>query len=96
MDGPPVSSWEGLVMTDKHIDYLQWTRKLPLAEVAGARAPEPCTGEHVVFATHSLIGFGLPRSLFLRHFLDFYRLQMHHLGPNSVLYLVFFTTLCES
>ncbi|KAE8801418.1 hypothetical protein D1007_22939 [Hordeum vulgare] len=59
------------------------------------RVPEPHTGERVVFGTHFIIGFGLRASLFLRQFLDFFGLQMHYLGPNSMMYLACCATLCE-
>ncbi|KAE8790381.1 hypothetical protein D1007_35339 [Hordeum vulgare] len=77
-------------------------RKLPSEEVIGARAPggerspEPHDSERVVFDNHFIVGFGLPVSSFLRHFLNFYSLQMHHLGLNSVLYIACFVTLCEA
>ena len=37
-------------------------------------------GERVVFLAHFDRGFGLPVSKFFRDFLDFYRLQPHHLA----------------
>ncbi|KAE8805077.1 hypothetical protein D1007_18921 [Hordeum vulgare] len=89
-------------MTNEHIAYLRRTQKVLPMERAKARAPddermtEPCADEHVVFGTHFLVGFGLPVSYFVRQFLEFYGLRMHHLGPNSVLYLACFATLCEA
>ncbi|KAE8804621.1 hypothetical protein D1007_19676 [Hordeum vulgare] len=77
-------------------------QKLPAVEHVKARAPDgehvssPRPGEHVAFATHFLIGFGLPASRFMQNFLESYGLQMHHLVPNSVLYLACFSTLCEA
>ncbi|KAE8786818.1 hypothetical protein D1007_39273 [Hordeum vulgare] len=98
----PSDSREGSRITEVHIEYLQRTRKLPSKELVEARVPgeeivlEPRPGERVLFATHFLVGFELPGSIFLWQFLQFYGLEMHHLGPNSVLYLVCFVTLCES
>ena len=57
--------------------------------------PTPQAGEHVVFAGHFLRGFGLPVSLFFRLLLDTFDLQPHHLGPNAILYIASFVTLCE-
>ncbi|KAE8812885.1 hypothetical protein D1007_09979 [Hordeum vulgare] len=74
-------------MTDKHIDYLQRMLNLPFAELVEACVPG---GERVIFGTHFLVGFGLPGSTFLRQLLDLYVLQMHHVGPNTVLYLACF------
>ncbi|KAE8781138.1 hypothetical protein D1007_45641 [Hordeum vulgare] len=91
MGGLPIGSWEGSIMTDEHIAYLRRTQKLPPVEHVEARAPgnermsEPHAGGRVMFGMHFLVGFELPMSRFLRLFLDFYGLQMHHLGPNSVL-----------
>ncbi|KAE8782420.1 hypothetical protein D1007_44083 [Hordeum vulgare] len=98
----PSGSWEGSVMTAGHIEHLRWTQKLSPAEVVEARAPgeervpEPCASERVVFGTHFLAGFRLPGCILLWQFLEFYGLHTHHLGPNSVLYLGCFTTLCEA
>ncbi|KAE8787267.1 hypothetical protein D1007_38892 [Hordeum vulgare] len=77
-------------------------RKIPPAErvdthpPGGKRMPEPSSSDRVVFGTHFLIGFKLPASLFLWQFLEFYGLEMQHLGPNSALYLACFSTLCEA
>jgi hypothetical protein len=74
---------------------------LPSEERVVARAPggevvpEPQAGEHVVFACHFPRGFGLPVSLFFRLLLDTFDLQPHHLGPNAILYIASFVTLCE-
>ena len=38
----------------------------------------------------------MPVSPFLREFLDFYSLQLHHLGANSITLLSCFVTLCEA
>ncbi|KAE8784335.1 hypothetical protein D1007_42118 [Hordeum vulgare] len=101
MSAPPADSWEGSVITEAHIEYLRRTRRISLAERVEVRVlgdecvPEPRVGDCGVFGTHFIVGFGLPASRFMRQFLEFYGLQMHHLGPNSVLYFACFTTLCE-
>ncbi|KAE8812616.1 hypothetical protein D1007_10315 [Hordeum vulgare] len=98
----PSGSWEGSVITEGHIEYLRRTWKLPSEEIVearaprGERAPEPDEGERVDFGSHLLVGFGLLASSIHRHVLDFYGLQMHHLGVNSVLYITCFVTLCEA
>ncbi|KAE8799110.1 hypothetical protein D1007_25583 [Hordeum vulgare] len=51
--------------------------------------------ERVVFGTLFTISFGLPARCFIRKFLEFNGLEMHHLGPNSVLYIACFAMLCE-
>ncbi|KAE8779048.1 hypothetical protein D1007_47972 [Hordeum vulgare] len=88
-------------MTNEPITYFRRTRKIPSGECVEEPAPdrermlELRAGECVVFGTHFLVGFGLPENRFLWQLLEFYRLQMHHLGPNTVLYLPFFANLCE-
>ncbi|KAE8811913.1 retrotransposon unclassified [Hordeum vulgare] len=89
----PYGLWEGSVVTEGHIEYVPRTRKLLSEEVlkaripGGERAPKPRDGERVVFGTHFHVGFGLPVTSNLRCFLNYYGLQMHHLGVNSVLYI---------
>ncbi|KAE8801051.1 hypothetical protein D1007_23388 [Hordeum vulgare] len=101
MTAMPAVLSEGSMITEAHIDYLRRTRRIPLEErvetrVSGnERVPEPQDDERVVFGTHFPVSFGLPASRFMRQFLDFYELHMHHLGPNSVLYLAYFAMLCE-
>ena len=58
-------------------------------------APTPRDGERMVFLAHFNRGFGIPLSKFFCEFLDFYRLQPHHLGANAVMLLSAFITLCE-
>src|SRR3954463_12105017 len=55
----------------------------------------PCQGERVVFVSHFERGFGLPASTFFHDFLDFHRLQPHHLAANFMMILSGFVTLCE-
>ncbi|KAE8766208.1 hypothetical protein D1007_63092 [Hordeum vulgare] len=78
-------SWEGSIMIEERIEHLRRTgdfRSRSSLRPARPIAPDPRDGECVVFRTHF-------------EFLDFYGLQMHHLVPNSVLYLACFVTLCE-
>ena len=61
----------------------------------GKLVPEPREGEVVVFYIRFAHGFRFPASDFYRCFLDFFRLQLHHLGANLVLQLAAFTACCE-
>ena len=89
------------MVTDDDIDYLhrmQWLS--PAAEVEARTpgeetAPEPRSGDLVVFYTHFLCGLGLSASVFFRRFLTYFGLQPHHLGPNAILQLTGFAMLCE-
>ncbi|KAK1697705.1 hypothetical protein QYE76_014402 [Lolium multiflorum] len=58
--------------------------------------PVPNPGERVVFLAHFERGFGLPVSSFFRSFLDFYKLQPHHLPGNAIFYLSCYATFMEA
>ena len=49
----------------------------------------------MVFLTHLERGFGLPASTFFRVFLEFFGLQLHHLGAGAIVQLSGFVTLYE-
>ena len=96
------SSWDGSNIHDDHVDFLCWTRRLPGANYVRVHltpereiTPAPEEDERVIFRSHCLRGFGLPASGFFRSFLEFYRLQPHHLTLNAVMLLSAFVTLCE-
>ena len=59
-------------------------------------SPSPTADEFVVFSSHLVRGLALPASPFLREFLDFYGLQLHHLGANSITFISAFVTFCEA
>ena len=87
---------------DEHIEFLRLARRLPGADLVRARAapegeilPAPEEGERVIFRSHLMRGLGLPAIGFFRSFLEFHRLQPHHLTPNMVVLLSAFTTPCE-
>ena len=92
-------AWKGSVVTEMDIALLRRARKISAnvdCRVPGPEVvPEPVNGERVVFLAHFERGFGLPVSQFFRDFLDFFRLQPHHLGANAVMLLSAFVTLCE-
>src|SRR4051812_3357357 len=91
--------WKGSTVTAGAIQALVCARKMP----AKVQWPAPGTelvpnaraGERVVFLSHFERGFGLPASTFFRDFLDFHRLQPHHLAANFIMILSGFVTLCE-
>ena len=55
-------------------------------------SPSPAANKSVVFSSHLARGLALPASPFLREFLNFYGLQLHHLGANSITLLSCFVT----
>ncbi|KAK1603170.1 hypothetical protein QYE76_018782 [Lolium multiflorum] len=93
-------AWKGSDVTQPEIDWLYRSRRvptevscrLPRGEVEPAREP----GEFVVFLAHFERGFDLPASDFFRQFLDFYKLQPHHLPGNAIFYLSCYVTLMEA
>src|SRR4051812_11384372 len=91
--------WKGSTVTAGAIQALVRARKMP-AEVqwrapSAEVVPSARAGERVVFLSHFERGFGLPASTFFRDFLNFHRLQPHHLAANFIMLLSGFVTLCE-
>jgi hypothetical protein len=63
---------------------------------AGEGFPTEGTGETVIFLAHIERGFGVPAGDFLRGLLDFYRIELVHLAPNSITIISTFIHLCEA
>ena len=63
---------------------------------AGETVPMPQTGEVVVFTDFFENGFSFPPSSFMRGFLHYYGLELHHLNPNGILRVAIFATACEA
>ncbi|KAK1603639.1 hypothetical protein QYE76_027312 [Lolium multiflorum] len=93
-------AWKGSDVTQHEIDWLYRSRRIP--EGVSCRLPgdeiEPVLnpGEYIVFLAHFERGFGLPASPFFRSFLDFYKLQPHHLPGNAIFYLSCYATFMEA
>ena len=91
--------WKASKTNAGEIQTLIQARKMPegiLWREPGRKVvPTPRKGERVVFVSHFEHGFGLPASTFFRDFLDFHRLQPHHLAANFMMILSGFVTLCE-
>ena len=64
--------------------------------MAGEAFPTPNTDEIVVFTAFFYRGFALPTCGFFRGLLDFYRIELVHLNPNSVLHIAAYIHLCEA
>ncbi|KAK1602244.1 hypothetical protein QYE76_071966 [Lolium multiflorum] len=93
-------AWMGSSVSEYEIDWLYRSRRIP--EGVSCRLPGdeiepvPNPGERVVFLAHFERGFGLPVSSFFRSFLDFYKLQPHHLPGNAIFYLSCYVTFMEA
>ncbi|KAK1611815.1 hypothetical protein QYE76_035488 [Lolium multiflorum] len=100
LSGVTRGAWKGSEVTQHEIDWLYRSRRIP--EGVSCRIPkdeiEPDLedGEFVVFLAHFERGFGLPTSDFFRQFLDFYKLQPHHLPGNAIFYLSCYATFMEA
>jgi len=69
---------------------IQWHSAL------GQDRPYENTGEIVAFAPYFERGLGLPCSSFFSGLLYYYRIQLHHLTPNSFVHVTIFVHLCEA
>ena len=95
-------AWVPSTVTSEDLQQMVADGILPPQDVIGWRpangeaSPSPQSGEVVVFTDFFKRGFSLPPSSFLRDFLHYYGLQLHHLNPNGVLQLSSFVTTCEA
>ncbi|KAK1626438.1 hypothetical protein QYE76_000753 [Lolium multiflorum] len=92
-------AWMGSSVSQYEIDWLYRSRRIPkgvTCRLPGSEI-EPMLepGERVVFLAHFERGFGLLSSFF-RDFLDFYKLQPHHLPGNAIFYLSCYVTFMEA
>jgi hypothetical protein len=62
----------------------------------GVNVPTEDTHESVIYVPFLIRGLALPISPFFRGLLDFYRLNLTHLNPNSILQVSVFVHLCEA
>ena len=62
----------------------------------GEGRPYENTGEIVAFTPYFEWGLGLPCSFFFSGLLHYYRIQLHHLTPNSFIHISIFVHLCEA
>ena len=69
---------------------IQWRPAL------GEDRPYENTGEIVAFAPYFEWGLGLPCSVFFSGLLHYYRIQLHHVTPNSFVHISIFVHLCEA
>ena len=69
---------------------IQWRPAL------GEDRPYENMGEIIAFALYFERGLGLPCSVFFFGLLRYYRIQLHHLTPNSFVHISIFVHLCEA
>jgi hypothetical protein len=73
-----------------HKSVIQWRPTL------GEDRPYENTGEIVSFVPNLERGLGFPYSFFFSGLLCYYRIQLHHLIPNSFVHISIFVHLCEA
>ncbi|KAK1644138.1 hypothetical protein QYE76_061943 [Lolium multiflorum] len=100
LTAPTRGAWKGSDVKQPEVDWLYRSRRI-LAQVScripgNELEPAPEPGEAVVFNAHFERGFGLSASNFFRQFLDFYKLQPHHLLGNAIFYLSCFFSFMEA
>ena len=69
---------------------------IPWRPSLGEDRPYENTGKIVAFAAYLEWGLGLPCSFFFSGLLRYYRIQLHHLTPNSFVHISVFVHLCEA
>ena len=69
---------------------IQWRPAL------GEDRPYENTGKIVAFAPYFERGLGVPCLAFFSGLLYYYRIQLHHLTPNSFVHISIFVHLCEA
>src|SRR5438105_5175825 len=98
----PAQVWQRSTITEKDLLRMVKNKVLPEKELIGWRAadgeafPTANTGEIVVFEPFFYRGFSVPTNRFFRGLLHFYKIELVHLNPNSVLHIAAFIHLCEA
>jgi hypothetical protein len=94
--------WMPSKCSDSYLETLVSAGLLPSKYVIqwrpaiGQDHPYENTGKIVAFAPYFEQGSGLPCSGFFSGLLSYYRIQLHHLTPNSFVHLSSFVHLCEA
>nr|AAN08654.1 putative retrotransposon protein [Oryza sativa Japonica Group]AAP53355.1 retrotransposon protein, putative, Ty3-gypsy subclass [Oryza sativa Japonica Group] len=96
------SQWAPSDVTEENLKEMVAHGVLPVKEIIGWRAacgeafPTPDTHEVVVFSHFFYGGFSLPTLKFFKGILEFYRISLHHLNPNSIVHIANFIHACET
>src|SRR6266508_1551585 len=99
---PPEQVWQRSTVTEENLHQMVKDRVLPEKEIIGWHAadgeafPTANTSEIVVFEPFFYRGFFVPTSRFFRGLLHFYKIELVHLNPNSILHISTFIYLREA
>src|SRR6266540_5855149 len=94
--------WQRSNVTEENLCWMVKDGVLPEKEIIGWHAangeafPTANTGEIVVFEPLFYCGFFVPTNRFFRGLLNFYKIELVHLNPNSILHISAFIYLCEA
>jgi hypothetical protein len=94
-------TWDPCNLDEGIISSLELEGRIAAKEISrwrvdpGAAMPTPSDGEIVMLKSHINRGFSLPPPYFLKGVLRHYRLQLHHIAPNSSTIIAGFVVLCE-
>jgi hypothetical protein len=94
-------SWDPCNLDEEILSSLEQEGLIAAKEISicrvdpNAAAPAPSKKEIVMLKSHIDWGLSLPPSYFLKSMLRHYRLQLHHIAPNSFTIIVGFIALCE-
>jgi hypothetical protein len=98
----PSTVWETSTVTKEQIQslvdrgLLRPKEQVGWRPTSGVEFPTEGTSETVDFLAHIERGFGVPLGDFLRGLLHFYRIELLHLAPNSIMIISTFVHLCEA
>ena len=99
---PPGITWQNSMMKEAAVQALLDAKLLQPKEVLEWRPTfdnawqfEEHPNETIMLAHFVERGLAVPTSDFFRGILEYYKLQLVHWNPNSVLYLSIFVHLCE-
>jgi hypothetical protein len=101
----PTDAWARSSVTERKLEELvrdgllrpRASRTQPEWRVASSdhREPAPPEGYVVSFMAFHERGFGVPASPFMRVLLHNYKVELHHLAPNSISQAAIFAAVCE-
>jgi hypothetical protein len=101
----PADGWARSSVTERKLEELvrdgllrprtSWTQPEWRVPPSDHREPAPLEGYVVSFMAFHERGFGVPASHFMRVLLHYYKVELHHLAPNSISQAAIFAAVCE-
>jgi hypothetical protein len=94
-------SWDPCNLDEETLSSLEQEGRIAAKEISrwrvdsGTAALTPSDEEIMMLKSHIDWGLSLPPSYFLKSMLWHYRLQLHHIAPNSFTIIAGFVAMCE-